>query len=885
MTNKAQFRVIVLLTGGLLLLLCLAVPRTHFSTSIIDLLPGNDPEVHILREMANLGQGKQITVRLYCDTGMVDEDTVNVFLAQLNESDAIDKAWVSGEEALMDTGAYVFQNRLGWLLPGWLDTHFPEWRDAEATISTDNITTRVADELDRFLQSPESIYFADTIERDPFLLLARSVESASMLASEPEGEDVFLWVKQAHSPFSDSGQIPVFKVLDDALEAAQNLQPGLRMEYSGISVFASASKAAIKNEIQMLNLLGLLLVLSITAFSVRDFQVIIRIGCVVFTALLTAVVTVVSVFPSVHIIALVIGSILTGVAVDYGFHLILKEKHGLPKRAIIKAVITGALSSSMGFIVLLLAPLPFLQQVGVFVGSGLLSALLVALLLRPNQGSIMLKHEWCTSPFCLPRWTGPVACLLFLPGVCQLQWKDSIRDLEYPLPELKALETRLRLDSSPLIGYNAYLVHATDISTARITLTELLQATKVQRPIHVGGWVPAFADAQGTQAFFGNRVDLVESLSRVLEERDYRPAAFEPFFSDWAAYVSIPVTLVQYETQISHFANSLPGPLSNFVHNGTDIAWYMALLPKAETTPDIPGVVMLDQANMLSEAFSEYRQSMLLFAGIGLFVLMLGVLVAYGFLRGTLALVITGCALLVSIGLSGYLGVPLGLFHVVGGLVAFCISLDYALFAVESHANEHRLPASISISALTTLGVFGLLALSHIPAVRQLAFTVLTLISTTLLLITAGWPLLKRRGVPTARYIERLPHGEAALMIDEIVSVDEKVIQVKCIPAPNAPVIGECLIEAMAQSAAAWLAYIKVADQRPRSGMLVLVQSCDLNERALPVETPYIAEVVSLSEAHDGLIFFEGKCTSTEGIALADARFSVFVEQDTAVDS
>ncbi|CAA6694617.1 MULTISPECIES: hypothetical protein [unclassified Lentimonas] len=877
MTNKAQFSIVALVLGGLLLLLCLTIPKTHFSTSVIDLLPMDTPEVDILREMADLEQGKQITVRLYSDSGSVDSDVVDAFLSQLQASEAIDDAWIAGEDALLDVGAYVFERRLSWLLPQWLDLNFPEWRDADSAIATGDITAHVVDELDRFLQSPESIYLSDTIGSDPFLLLAHSLESVSLFTSESEGDDVFLWVKQTHSPFSDLGQEPVFQALDEAFKIAQGLQPELRFEYSGISRFANESKVSIKKEIQLLNLFGLLFVFAISAFFVQDLRAIIRIVFVVIAALLTAVVTVVIVFPAVHIIALVIGSILTGIAVDYGFHLILKEKQCLPRRTVIKAVVTGALSSSMGFVVLLWAPLPFLQQVGVFVSSGLFAALLMALLLSSSQQSTRLKYECRISPFRLPWWTGPTACLLLLPGLFQLQWKDSITDLEYPLPELKALETRLREDSSPLTGSRVYLVHAEDIFAARIKLAELVKGAE-QDSVNAGGWVPVFTDAQQAQVFFSQRDDLVERLSRELEQRGYRFSVFAPFVDDWSTYVSTPVTVADYKAQVDDFANRLPGPLSNFVHSGTEIAWYMAVLPEGAVVPETPGVLLLDQGDMLSEAFSEYRHHMLYFAGVGLLLLILGVLISYGLVRGAFSLAITMCAVLAAVGVGGYLGGELGLFHLVGGLVAFCISLDYALFAVESHWNQHRLPASITISALTTGAVFGLLALSHIPAVSQFAVTVLLLISMTLLLIAAGWPLLKRRDGLTDRYLKRLPHGEAAVMVERIDSVDEKTIQTRCIASQSAPVVGEALVEAMAQSAAAWLAYVKEAEEGPRSGMLVLVQNCDLNERALPAVMPYQTEVVALSEAQDGLIFFEGKCQTVAGILLCEARFSVYVE-------
>jgi predicted exporter len=83
-------------------------------------------------------------------------------------------------------------------------------------------------------------------------------------------------------------------------------------------------------------------------------------------------------------------------------------------------------------------------------------------------------------------------------------------------------------------------------------------------------------------------------------------------------------------------------------------------------------------------------------------------------------------ALGVTLGALGWLGVPLNVFVVVALILILGLGRDYAVFLREVGPRERSPALAVTLSALTTLLSFGLLAASRIPALH--AFGLATLI-------------------------------------------------------------------------------------------------------------------------------------------------------------
>src|SRR5687768_18368421 len=92
------------------------------------------------------------------------------------------------------------------------------------------------------------------------------------------------------------------------------------------------------------------------------------------------------VFDRLHVLVFVIGSLLSGVAIDYGFYIYMQpslrpdERYGEKLRRLLKPLLASCLTTVIGFSLLLFSELPLIRQIGVFVSAGLLCALGTAML-------------------------------------------------------------------------------------------------------------------------------------------------------------------------------------------------------------------------------------------------------------------------------------------------------------------------------------------------------------------------------------------------------------------------------------------------------------------------------------------------------------------------
>ena len=150
-------------------------------------------------------------------------------------------------------------------------------------------------------------------------------------------------------------------------------------------------------------------------------------------------------FDRLHIIVLVVGSLLTGVSIDYGFYLFMQapawpgEDYWAKVRRLAKPLLASCLTTVAGFLLLLLSELPFIRQLGVFVAAGLLSALAAALIYFSTVENPFLEArairngQWLPAGVCRGiRRLLIAAWIVALPGLALIKWNDNIRELQSP---------------------------------------------------------------------------------------------------------------------------------------------------------------------------------------------------------------------------------------------------------------------------------------------------------------------------------------------------------------------------------------------------------------------------------------------------------------------
>ena len=162
--------------------------------------------------------------------------------------------------------------------------------------------------------------------------------------------------------------------------------PGFTVAYTGVNRFAAASRERIEKEVTWLNALSLMAVLAVAFTFIRSVHRGLHLIPVVLLSILGAWVCATMVFERLHIFVFVVGSLLTGVAIDYGFYLFMQpplrpdEDYWEKVRRLAKPLLASCLTTVAGFALLMFSELPFIRQLGVFVGAGLVSALVAAVI-------------------------------------------------------------------------------------------------------------------------------------------------------------------------------------------------------------------------------------------------------------------------------------------------------------------------------------------------------------------------------------------------------------------------------------------------------------------------------------------------------------------------
>lgn len=712
------------------------------STNVVDLIPSDErePELHLLRTLANERQARVVLLALSAPDAPPDA-AADAFVASLAADPAFAEIALAADPAARDAlGRFFYERSFTYLLPGWLARQRATFDATGQPDSawTDWLAARTAAELDAFLARPESAAFLDLIPSDPLLLLP-SLAASAQTAGETStaGDHVLIWARLAHSPLEDAGQQPAFDAIDRALAAAQTVTPDATLQWTGVNRFAAASKARIRAEISLLNTLSVTAVLLVSFFLIRRPWRVLHLLPIILCSLLGAWVAVTFVFERLHILVFVIGALLIGAAIDYGFHLFLHaggESHGPRLRRVLKPILLSCFTTVAGFSLLLLSDLPLIRHLGVFVAAGLLTALAAALLYHAQFNSPPLAARE------LPRLpTGPrarvawktllaLAAAVALGGPWLLHWHDDIRELEVPTPALDANDAAVNALFGDQGERSVYLTGGDTLAEARTRLDAFVAWHRAEwADAELAGALQMLPSPEAYAALPDHLARLAgfpDALKSALREHGYLPESFASFFLAWDRARS--AIRPPYDQLPADLRPLLAGPLSMLLNETEGRVWFASIgnhAPGLEPPPEFQ-TVGTNQLRTLNRLFARYRDNALRLSLIGLGVTGLGVLLFYGPRRGLRIFAIPVGACFFTFGLLGLCGATLNLFHLLGAFLGVCLSHDYAIFAAENRQPGEPPPASIRLSALTTIASFGVLAFSRIPVISALGTTV-----------------------------------------------------------------------------------------------------------------------------------------------------------------
>ncbi|MCW8918359.1 MAG: MMPL family transporter [Gammaproteobacteria bacterium] len=540
--------------------------------------------------------------------------------------------------------------------------------------------------------------------------------------------------------------------------------PGVELLISGPPLFAVESRKRIREGSQQLTLWASLGVALLILFAYRSPTATLLIALPLFSGIVAGAAAVVLLFDQLHGIALAFGITLIGLTVDYPIHLF---SHGGNQRAAVRIWPTlrlGMLTSAVGFCALVFSGFQGLAQMGLFAISGIVVAAVVTRWLLPAlQATEYQLHPSLTPLINLTlgisrqqnlRWLAPLLLVVSL-GVVTLQgenlWETRLNRLS-PIPAAQLEQDRqLRARFNAAEPGQLLLLQSHNLERL-LQQTETLSAQLEQA--QVGGlldnfdspsrYLPSHQRQLRHRDALPDSTSLQANLSRASEGLSFREGLFQPFIDDIAAAKSLqplgPESLDGTLTGIR---------LGSLLRRHGD-GWYALVTLGGIHNPTAiariasdSGARYIDIPQQASQLVAHYRDEALHLIGIGGLLILLILAVA---LRGIIRLVRVALPVFTAIALTTalltLLGESLSLFHLASLLLVMGIGLDYGLFfdhCQNAGGGCSRTLGALLICSLTTLLVFGLLALSPLPVLHAIGLTVsLGVFSTLLLTLTAG---------------------------------------------------------------------------------------------------------------------------------------------------
>ena len=562
----------------------------------------------------------------------------------------------------------------------------------------------------------------------------------------------------------------------DLLQAsrAQATEHGAQLLAASGLLYAASGQQQASREITWVGggaTLGILLLL-LLAF--RRWRVLLAF-VPVLVGMLFGAVACVALFGHMHVMTLVLGSSLIGVAVDYPLHYLSKSWSLQPWRSwpALRLTLPGLslslATSCIGYLALAWTPFPALTQIAVFSAAGLVGAylcavcLLPALLkgveLRPAQWPLRVAQGlWQLRTALLKRVPSSVllvGVLLFCAaGLWQLNTKNDIRQWIGAPPQLLQEAQAV----ARITGYQPtsqfFLVRADN------------QQQLLERQGDLGKRLDQLVNMDKLQGYLA-----LNQLVNLPSEQQQLRDALNNLAQHWQPLLDLGVPASALQAEVAQLQAlptadidaALQGPLAEPwrtlwlgpVDGGVAAMVSLQGLNNPALLQvqalDLPGVELVDRLGELNSVFAATQISAaeLKLASCVLIVLVL--ILPFG-LGGALRIVtLPLLAALCSLASLGWLGQPLTLFSLFGLLLVTAISVDYAILMREQVGGAPVSLLGTLLAALTTWLSFGLLAVSSTPAVSNFGLSVsLGLVFSFLL---APWAGRQSHAVETAESV------------------------------------------------------------------------------------------------------------------------------------
>lgn len=446
-------------------------------------------------------------------------------------------------------------------------------------------------------------------------------------------------------------------------------------------------------------------------------------------------------FTEVNILTLVFAVTLIGIAADYSFHALSElrfSKVNLPSplTGIRSSLLLGFITTTAGYLILVLTPLALFQQIAVFTIGGLLGALLTVLLVFPMLAGTLAKT---TQPIpniisrlnslqqvLINKRTGfiwqVILVAILLAVLMNVRNNDDPRSFYKSSADLIAQQQQI---SQILNSHwdSPYILVAGDSAQQTLqrneqllaVLDELKNSKAITDYTSISQWLPSIAAQKEAQQLVkqAQKSGLFKQLNTVLgESTQLQGASYSQL--DFATWQQSQIAPLFYDQWFE---------INNRYYSIIKLRGINDTVMLKNSLTDYNGTVFVDKVAAVSEQIGKFREHLVVIYFFALAAAMIVFWLRYGVINALVAVSRPVLAMLVALTLSAWLFDGLTVFNYVAGILILALGLDYCVFYAE-HGSCEKITLTTLISALSSLLVFAILIVSSTPAVSQFGFTV-----------------------------------------------------------------------------------------------------------------------------------------------------------------
>lgn len=616
----------------------------------------------------------------------------------------------------------------------------------------------------RMLSGPITASFSSQLPKDPLLLFADFAQQLAHTDGQiingmvvVKDHDYFYILINATldiNPFSISQQEQFQSETELAIDLLNVSYSNLRLVRGGVIFHALSGTERARHDISTIgigSLIGILLLIVITFRSITP--IVLSMICIV-SGVLVGASSCILLFGTVHIITLVFGSSLIGVSIDYAFHYFahLRQSSEQNTLAVIKDIFPGItfglITSVIGYFMLILTDFPGLRQISVFSVTGLVASWLCVILWFPNVRISL--HTSTKTPLVIisqilisiwdQRWFRiAIAGLLILLAplilftLSDIPFNDDIRILQNASVFQQQQDKTLREILNISTDQQYLLIKANSPQNLLVQEEDILpQLDKLVNSGNLSGYqassrlFPSLKAQRQSRHLLSNALTENSFLAQKLIDLGLEPDQIESYrdlLTEDNPYLDISKL---HNFEIGNLVHSLwLGHIANNYYSVILLDGLKSKNPIISLANSSDNISIISRADDISKLFKQYRVSSMYLIAIAYLVIFALLLKRYRLLKSLLVILPPIFASFLAIAISVWTYTSLNIFHIFAVILVLAIGIDYTIFFAESMSPRKTTMLAITLSAITTILSFGLLALSDTTAISSFGLTIM----------------------------------------------------------------------------------------------------------------------------------------------------------------